>query len=48
MAKKKDWLQIAAGAALIAFSIGNSPLIPDEPILIPFGLGLIGSGLNYI
>ena len=46
--KKINWLQVAAGAALIAFSVGNTPLIPDEPILIPMGLGLIGSGLNYL
>ena len=49
MAKKKiDLLEVAAGAALIAFSVGNSPLIPDEPILIPAGIGLILDGMKWI
>jgi len=48
MKKKKDWLTIAAGVGLIAFSLGNTPLIPDEPILVPLGLGLIGKGFNYL
>lgn len=48
MKKKKDFLQIAAGIGVIAFSVGNSPLIPDEPIAIPLGLGLIASGLGYL
>lgn len=48
MKKKKDWVQVAGGLGLIAFSLGNSPLIPDEPILIPLGLGLIGTGLGYL
>lgn len=48
MTKKKDWVQIIAGAGIIAFSIGNTPLIPDEPLLVPLGLGLIGSGLGYL
>lgn len=33
--------QALVGAALIAFSIGNSPLIPDEPVLVPAGIALI-------
>ena len=45
--KRKDWAQIVAGAGMIAFSIGNTPLIPDEPILVPLGLGLIANGLGY-
>lgn len=48
MSKKKDWLQIGAGIGLIAFSVGNTPLIPDEPLLVPLGLGLIASGLRYL
>lgn len=45
--KKKDFVQVLAGLGIIAFSIGNTPLIPDEPIAIPLGLGLIGKGLGY-
>lgn len=45
---KKDWLQVLAGAGMIAFSIGNTPLIPDEPVLVPLGLGLIAHGLGYL
>jgi len=48
MKKGKDWLKIGAGTAIIAFSIGNTPLIPDEPIAIPLGLGLIANGLGYL
>jgi hypothetical protein len=46
--KEKDWVQIAAGIGIIAFSVGNTPLIPDEVVAIPLGLGLIGSGLGFI
>lgn len=35
------WEQAMVGAAIIAFSIGNTPIIPDEPIAIPLGLYLI-------
>lgn len=48
MKKGTNWLEIAAGAAIVVFSIGNSPLIPDEPIALPLGLGLIAHGFKYI
>jgi len=47
MSKKTNWLEIAAGAAIIAFSVGNTPLIPDEVVAVPLGLGLIGHGFHY-
>ena len=39
-------LQAIIGAALIAFSIGNTPLIPDEPILVPAGIFLIADSFG--
>jgi len=48
MRKKTDWAEIIAGIGIVAFSIGNSPLIPDEPIAVPLGLGLIAHGFGFL
>lgn len=45
--KKVNWIEVGIGTALIAFSVGNTPLIPDEPILVPLGAGLIGHAFGY-
>jgi len=46
MAKKHDWVSIIAGVGIIG--VGLADIIPDEPITIPLGLGLIGHGLGYL
>jgi hypothetical protein len=46
MAKKNDWTKVGIGAGIIL--IGLLDVLPDEPITIPLGLGLIANGLNYI
>lgn len=44
--KRTDWEQVAAGAAIIAFSILD--VVPgDELILIPAGIGMIGKGFRF-
>lgn len=46
MAKKKDWVKVAIGAAILIW--GTVTPIPDDIVTIPLGAGLMGSGLGYI
>jgi len=41
-----NWLEVAAGAALVAF--GTLTPIPDDFLTAPLGLGLIAHGFHYI
>jgi hypothetical protein len=47
MGKKTDWLKVLGGALAIAVAVGDTPLIPDEPVLIPAGLVLIMDGMKW-
>jgi len=42
---KNDWAEILAGVAIIG--VGLLDVIPDEPVTIPLGLGLIAHGFRY-
>lgn len=44
--KIERMIEAGIGAALIAFSVGNTPLIPDEPILVPAGALLIADAFG--
>ena len=46
--KKKDWLEILAGVGIIAVTVGDTPLIPDEIIGVPLGLALILDGAKWL
>jgi hypothetical protein len=48
MGKKKiDWLEVAAGGALIAFTVGD--VVPGDEIAgVPVGLALILDGMRWL
>ena len=42
------WGEVLAGAGVIALTIGDTPLIPDEVVGVPLGVALILDGMGWL